>query len=59
MQHIDLNTVKDKSTRKVTIWFSYGEFTLLGGLEHGTKLLIDQAFIDGLQKLLDYANKEV
>lgn len=39
--------------RNVTIHNGRDGFVLLGNLEHGTRLLIDQELIDQLQKLVD------
>jgi len=44
-----------KEPRNVTIWYSpaHNEFSLLGGLPHGTELVIDQKLVNQLQELLN------
>ena len=44
-----------KDARNVTICYSpaYDEFTLLGSLQHGTELVINQKLIDDLQELIN------
>lgn len=46
-----------RDPRNVTIAYDtkLKEFSLLGGLEHNTILLIDQKILDDLQKILDEA----
>ena len=39
--------------RNVTLHFHDGETTLLGNLEHNTKIVIDQALVDQLQKIVN------
>ena len=60
LQFVDLQTRTKVSSNRFEprlVHLSHSDktnaITLSGGLEHNTELLIDQEFIDGLQKLCD------
>ena len=44
--------------RNVTLWMNKDNtVSLLGNLEHGTKIIVDQTLVDDLQKLVNEINK--
>ena len=57
MQFVTIKTKKDQDIRNVTLSYNDGQTTLLGSLEHGTEIIIDQDLINDLQMLVD-ENKE-
>lgn len=46
--------------RNVTLWYSHrdNDVTLLGNLEHGTRIIIDQELVDALQALVKFQEEE-
>lgn len=58
MNKLECVTIETKTTkeddRNVTLWINRdGSISLLGGLEHGTKIVIDQKLVNALQRLVD------
>jgi len=56
IEFVTMSTLTGKNeVRRVTIMCNpkYGDFVMLGNLGHNTILLIDQPFIDDLQKALN------
>lgn len=48
----------DKEPRQVTLWVNPDNtVTLLGGLLHGTQIIVDQNLVDALQKIVDASPK--
>jgi len=57
--NVTLKTLDEdgENTRNVTLWQNLdGSVSLLGELQHGTKLVIDQNFVDSLQLIVDHNN---
>lgn len=56
---VDITTVPEKwqDPRRVSLAVYKTEVQLLGNLEHGTKLVIDQKLVDDLQKIITYQNE--
>lgn len=55
MRTIDTN---GENIRNVTIAYSRTATYILGNLEHGTLLVIDQKLVDQLQKLVNYQDSK-
>jgi hypothetical protein len=60
--HVDVKTYTrlsstEKDARGVTLWLNADNtVTLLGALQHGTEIVVDQKLVDDLQKLVDAQN---